>query len=69
MVTKTDNLQINSLPNKFLDLTKFKAIADNKFKVTEMIISVFDRAENIVGKGETSILLFTKQQYFIPVQI
>ena len=29
-----------------------KAFADDKLNVTKMIISVFDRVENIVGKGE-----------------
>ena len=38
--------------NKILDQTKLKAFADGKLNVTKMIISVFDRVENIVGKGE-----------------
>ena len=29
-----------------------KAFADDKLNVTKMIISVFDRVENIVAKGE-----------------
>ena len=29
-----------------------KTIADDKLNVTKMVISVFDRVENIVGKGE-----------------
>ena len=50
-ITKMDF--INSLPNnKILALTKLKAFADDKLNVTKMIISVFDRVENIVGKGE-----------------
>ena len=32
------------------DQTKLKAFADDKLNVTKMIISVFDRVENIVGK-------------------
>ena len=39
-------------PDKILDQTKLKAFADNELNVTKMIISVFDRVENIVGKGE-----------------
>ena len=35
-----------------LDQTKLKAFADDKLIVTKMITSVFDRVENIVGKGE-----------------
>ena len=43
---------INPFPHgKILDLTKLKAFADDKLSVTKMIISVFDRVENIVGKG------------------
>ena len=42
--------RLNPFPHdKILDKTKLKAFADDKLK---MIISVFDRAENIVGKGE-----------------
>ena len=42
---------INLFPqDKILDQTKLKAFADN-LNVTKMIISVFDRVENIVGKG------------------
>ena len=44
-----------SLPtNKTLDLTKFKAIADNKINVAQLMISAFDRVENIVGKEENA---------------
>ena len=43
---------LNPLPdNKILDQTKLKAFADDKLNVTKMIISDFDRVEN-VGKGE-----------------
>ena len=43
----------NPFPHdKILDLTKLKAFADEKLNVSKMIISVFDRVENIVGKGE-----------------
>ena len=38
--------------DKILDQTRLKAVADDKLNVTKVIISVFDRAENIVGKGE-----------------
>ena len=47
------NFVFNPFPNdKILDQTKLKAFADQKLNVTKMIISVFDRVENIVGKGE-----------------
>ena len=46
---------INSLPNdKILDLTKLKAFADDKLKIAKMRISLFDRVENTVGKGENA---------------
>ena len=52
---------VKSLPNdKILNMTKFKAFADNKLNVAQMMISVFDRIENIVGKGEN-----TSYQHFL----
>ena len=45
-------MRVNFLPNdKFLAWSKLKAFADDKFLVAKMIISVFDRVENIVGKN------------------
>ena len=38
--------------DKILEQTKLKAFADDKLNVTKMIVSAFDRVENIVGKGE-----------------
>ena len=35
-----------------MDQTKLKECADDKLNVTKIIISVFDRVENIVEKGE-----------------
>ena len=37
-----------------MDLSKLKAFADDKMNVAKMMFHVFDRAENIVGKGENS---------------
>ena len=46
---------INSSSNdNFLDFTKYKAFADNRLNVARIMISVFDRVENIVGKGENT---------------
>ena len=43
----------NPFPHdKNLDQTKLKAFAEDKLNVTKMIVSMFDRIENIVGKGE-----------------
>ena len=38
----------------FLDRTKLKAFADDKLDVTKMMISLFDRVEKAVGKGENA---------------
>ena len=44
---------VNPFPHdKILDKTKLKAFVDDKLNVTNLTISVFDRVENIVGKGE-----------------
>ena len=53
-VSKGENA-LNSLPNnKNLDMTKLKAFEDHKIDVVQMMISVFDRVENIVEKGENA---------------
>ena len=45
--------KVKPLPNdKFLDVTKLKAFANDKLKVARMMISLLDRAEDTVGKGE-----------------
>ena len=47
--------RVNYLPNdKILDFTKLKAFADNKLNVAKIIICLFDKVENIVGKGENA---------------
>ena len=40
--------------DKILDVTKLKTFADDKINVAQMMISVFDRIENNVGKGENA---------------
>ena len=46
---------VNSLPNdKVLDETKFKAFADDKLNNKKYNISLFDRVENFLGKGENA---------------
>ena len=43
---------VNSLPNdQTLTLTKLKAFADGKGDTDKMMIAVFHREENFVGKG------------------
>ena len=47
--------RINPLLNDFfLDWTKSKTFAVNNLNVANILISVFDRVENIVGKGENA---------------
>ena len=44
--------QFRSLPNnKILDLSKFKAVADDKINVGQKVKTVYGWMENIVGKG------------------
>ena len=46
---------VNPLPNgKILDVTKLKAFADDKLNFAEVTVSVFDRVEKTVGKGENA---------------
>ena len=40
--------------NNLLDWSKFKLVADDKFNVAEIMISVLDLVESIVGKGENA---------------
>ena len=48
-------IYFNHLPNaKVLNMTKLKAFADEKSKLTKMMISLFDRVENTAGKGENA---------------
>ena len=46
---------MNPLPyDKFLDMNKLKKIADEKLNITKITISLLDRIENTVGKGENA---------------
>ena len=58
VTTKYINLKpshINPLPNdKILIETKLKAFADKKLNFAKMMISLFDRVENTVGKEENA---------------
>ena len=38
--------------NKILNVTKVRAFADDKLKAARMMISLIDRVENTMGKGE-----------------
>ena len=45
----------NFLPNhKIWGLNKLIAFADDKLNVAKMMISLFDRVEKVVGKGENA---------------
>ena len=55
------NIVFNSLPNNnILDVTKLKAVVDNKLNGAEMMIFLCNRVENTVGKGEN-----TDNQHFL----
>ena len=46
---------VNSLPSdKIVHRTKLKAFADNKLNIAKMTISLYDRVENNVVKGENA---------------
>ena len=49
---------------KIIDQFKLKAFADGKINVVEMMISLSDRVDNIMGKGENAghqhFLLFSQ---------
>ena len=48
-------LALNFLPNdKILDMTKLRTFADDKLNVAEIKISLYDRVENTVEKGENA---------------
>ena len=44
----------NLLPNKILDWSKLKALADKKIKVTEKMKFILERVENITRKEENA---------------
>ena len=45
----------NPLPNeKLSEVTKLKAFADDKLNIVKMVITLFDRVENTVEKGENA---------------
>ena len=52
---------LNPLPNDNF-LTKLKAFADDKINAGKLKISVFERVENIVGKGKNA-----GYQHFLPL--
>ena len=46
---------INPLPDdKVLEGTNLRAFAEDKLNVTKIMISLYDRVENTVGKGENA---------------
>ena len=48
-------LHFNPLADdKILDWSKLKAFADDNLNVAKIMISLYDRVENIVGKGENA---------------
>ena len=50
------NMHINPLPDdKIKNFSKFKAFADDKIMVTQILKFVLGRIENIVGKRENAV--------------
>ena len=48
--------RVNPLQNdEILDVTKLKALADDKLNIGKMTISLFDRIQNTEGKGENAV--------------
>ena len=59
------NQSFNSLPNdKILDLSKSKAFADDKIKVTQKLKIKLGRVQNIVGKEENAGNHFNKEGFW-----
>ena len=53
---------VNPLPyDKILDVTKKTAFVEYKLNLARMMISILDRVENTVGKGENA-----GNQHFLP---
>ena len=48
----------SSANDKIVDLSKLKAFAVEKLNVSKKMISVCDKVENMVGKGNQHFLLF-----------
>ena len=51
--TSMSNLTLYQM-TKFTAMTKLKAFADDEINIAKLMIHVFDRVENIVGKGENA---------------
>ena len=56
------------LTTEILDWSKLKAFADDKIKLTKMMIFVIDLVENTVGKGENAFspfpTMFSKRFFY-----
>ena len=53
-ISKLHYLYINPFSDKILARSKFRASANDNFDVAKIIQFIFDRVENIVGKGENA---------------
>ena len=54
-LARTTYIMFSPLPeDKILDWTELKAVANDKLDVAKIMISVYDRVENIVEKGENA---------------
>ena len=67
LLVSANSLNVNQPDDKISDWSELKAFADDKFNITQMLISVFARVENVVGRGENAgnQLLFSHNVKFI----
>ena len=64
-MTKFGIFNLNPLPdNKILDWSKLKAFAEDNSNVAKMMISLYDRVENIVRKAFSSFPTMFSKGFF-----
>ena len=55
LLTKQQNFELTLLPSEFFfAMSKSRAFADDRLNGAKIMVPVFDREENIVGKGENA---------------
>ena len=54
MIPRRENGRLFTKRKKVVDRLKLKAFADDKFNIAKMMISLFNRVGNIVGREENA---------------
>ena len=54
LLVSANALNVDQPDDKISDWSELKTFADDKFNITQMLISVFSRVENVVGRGENA---------------